>query len=119
MAEKDTDVLYGWIKALCLHIYLRRAAEEAYNALLNPHEALVFVYRAMEWLVEGMGFTWEDIATELGASKNDIRDLKKTANFETGVRNASKSGMKLRPSPRTMGPGLSGYSISLMRHASR
>ena len=108
MAEKDTDVLYGWIQALCLHTYLRRAAEDGYNALLNPHEALVFVYRGMEWLVEGMGFTWEDIATELGVSKNDIRDLKKTANFETGVRHASKSGMKLRANPENYGTWVAG-----------
>jgi hypothetical protein len=77
MQQKDSDVLYGWIRALCLHTPLRRAAEDAYTALLNPHEALVFVYRGMEWLVEGMGFTWEDMAKEIGANKNDIRDLKK------------------------------------------
>ena len=108
MAQSDTDVLYGWIQALCVHTYLRRAAEDAYNALLNPHEALVFVYRGMEWLVEGMGFTWEGIAKELGASKNDIRELKKTANVETGVRHASKSGMKLRAIPENYGTWVAG-----------
>lgn len=73
-----------------------------------PHEALVFVYRGLEWLVEGMGFTWEGIAKELGGTKNDIRELKKTANVETGVRHASKSGMKLRASPENYGTWVAG-----------
>lgn len=98
MREEETEVVYGWIKALCLHTPLRRAAEDAHTALVYPHEALVYVYRGLEWLVEGMGFTWDDIAKELGGTKNDIRELKNTANFESGVRHASKSGMKLRAS---------------------
>jgi len=108
MPAESTEVLYGWIRALCTHTYLRRAAEDAHAALMNPHEALVFVYRGLEWLVEGMGFTWEDIAKELGGSKNDIRQLKKTANVETGVRHASKSGMKLRANPRSYGTWVAG-----------
>jgi hypothetical protein len=75
---------------------------------VNPHEALVFVYRGLEWLVEGMGFTWDGIAKELGGTKNDIRELKKTANVETGVRHASKSGMKLRASPENYGTWVAG-----------
>jgi len=94
--EADTDVLYRWLHALCIHTPLRRAAEDAHAALLYFHEALVYVYRGLEWLVEGMGFTWDDIAKKLGGTKNDIRELKKTANFETGVRHASKSGLKMR-----------------------
>ena len=108
MAEADTDVLYGWIKTLCIHTPLRRAAEDAHTALLNPHEALGFVYRGFEWLVEGMGFSWEDIAKELGGTKADIRELKKTANVETGVRHASKSGMKLRAIPENYGTWVAG-----------
>jgi len=108
MPEADTDVLYGWIRALCIHTPLRRAAEDAHTALLNPHEALVYVYRGLEWLVEGMGFTWEGIAMELGGTKNDIREMKKTANFETGVRHASKSGLKMRANPHNYGTWVAG-----------
>jgi hypothetical protein len=108
MPAESTDILYGWIRALCIHTYLRRAAEDAHAALLNPHEALVYVYRGLEWLVEGMGFTWEDIAKELGGTKNDIRELKKTANYETGVRHASKSGRKLRAEPSNYGTWVAG-----------
>jgi hypothetical protein len=108
MPVADTDVLYGWIRALCLHTFLRRAAEDAHTALLNPLEALVFVYRGLEWLVEGIGFTWDDIAKELGGTRNDIRELKKSANFETGVRHASKSGLKMRPDLRNYGSYVAG-----------
>jgi hypothetical protein len=100
MKAPDTDVLYGWILALCKHTMLRRAAEDAHAAIMNPHEALVYVYRGLEWLVEGMAYSWEDIAKELGGTKDDIRELKKAANYESGVRHASKSGMKMRANPR-------------------
>ena len=108
MPAASTDILYGWIQALCVHTYPRRATEDAHTALLNPHEALVYVYRGLEWLVEGMKFTWEDIAKELGGTKNDIRELKKTANDETGVRHASKSGLKLRATPSNYGTWVAG-----------
>ena len=107
MPEADTETLYGWILALCAHTPLRRAAEDAHAALLNPHEALVYVYRGLEWLTEGMGFSWDDIAKELGGTKNDIRELKKTANVETGVRHASKSGGKLRANVQNYGAWVS------------
>ena len=70
--------------ALCKHTMLRRAAEDAHAAIMNPHEALVYVYRGLEWLVEGMAYSWEDIAKELGGTKDDIRELKKAANYESG-----------------------------------
>jgi hypothetical protein len=108
MPKESTDVLYGWILAICAHTTLRRAAEDAHAALMNPHEALVYVYRGLEWLVEGMGYTWEEIAKELGGTKNDIRDLKKAANYESGVRHASKSGMKLRADPQNYGSCVAG-----------
>lgn len=108
MADGDIDIFYGWVKALCAHTYLRRAAEDAYATLLNPHEALVYVYRGFEWLIEGLGFTWEGIAKELGGTKSDIRELKKAANVETGVRHASKSGMKLRAEVRSYSSWVAG-----------
>jgi len=107
MAEKDTDTLYGWIQA-ALHTYLRRAAEDAHTAHVNPHEALVFVYRSLEWLVEGMGFTWDGIAKELGGTKMIFVSLRKPPIVETDVRHASKSGMKLRASPENYGTWVAG-----------
>lgn len=55
-----------------------------------------------------MGFTWDDIAKDPGGTKNDIRELRKTANFETGVRHASKSGLKMRANVRNYGSYVAG-----------
>ena len=40
--------------------------------------------------------TWEELARDIGVHPKEIRELKKTANVETGIRHASKSGKKLR-----------------------
>ena len=45
-----------WFAAISKHTILRRAADDAHLALSNPHEALVFTYRGLEWLVVGR---WE------------------------------------------------------------
>jgi hypothetical protein len=85
-----------WYGALCDHIVLRRAADDAHFALSHPHEAYLFVYRGLEWLKEGLGLDWEQIASDIGVPLKDLREFKKIANYETGVRHASKSGQKLR-----------------------
>jgi hypothetical protein len=48
-AEKVND----WFSAISKHTMLRRAADDAHLALSNLHEALVFTYRGLEWLVVG------------------------------------------------------------------
>jgi hypothetical protein len=93
--DEVTRNVNGWIKALCAHTVLRRAADDAHLALSNPHEAMIFVYRGLEWLVVGSGIKWEDLAADLEVPVSAIRDLKKTANVE-GIRHATKSGLKLR-----------------------
>ncbi len=85
-----------WYRAICDHTVLRRAADDAHLALSNPREAYIFVYRGLEWLKEGLGDSWEQIARDVGVSLKDLREFKKLANYETGVRHASKSGQKLR-----------------------
>lgn len=98
-AEPDEAVaskFYDWLHALVGHSLLRRAADDAHLALSHPHEALVYVYRGLEWLVTGEGRSWDELAADLGTSKKNIRDFKKLANHETGVRHADKSGLKLR-----------------------
>jgi hypothetical protein len=49
MPRDRAESLYGWIKAFSTHTMLRRAAEDAHSALTHPHEALIFVYRGLEW----------------------------------------------------------------------
>jgi hypothetical protein len=85
-----------WCAALCRHKILRRAADDAHLALSHPHEAYVFVYRGLEWLKEGLGVDWNQLARDIGVPREDLREFKKMANYETGVRHASKSGQKLR-----------------------
>lgn len=88
--------VYDWCGALCKYNILRRAADDARIALTHPHEALVYVYRGLEWLKEGQEIEWELIAEDIGVSNNDIRDLKRIANRGTGVRHATKDGKKMR-----------------------
>jgi len=87
-----------WLVALCTHTVLRRAIYDARQALLNPHEALVFVYRGLEWLKVAQKLKWDDVASDLGVTTAEIKDLTKFANVETGVRHASRSGKKMRAS---------------------
>jgi len=95
--------IYSWYGAICSHTVLRRAADDAHLALSYPHEAITYVYRGLEWLVAGAGMSWEEIAKALGVPFSEIRDLKKLANVDTGVRHASKSGVKMRAEPQTYG----------------
>jgi hypothetical protein len=103
MAKERTDDFYSWVAAISTHTVLRRAAEDAHAALMHPHEALIYVYRGLEWLVVGMNMSWEDLGRDIGATPNEIRELKKTANVDTGTRHATKSGSKLRADPFNYG----------------
>jgi hypothetical protein len=95
-ADVAPPAFYDWLGALTRHTMLRRAAADAHFALSHPHEAGAFVYRGLEWLVVGEGRTWDDLASDIGVSKADVRDFKKLANVDYGVRHASRSGIKLR-----------------------
>ncbi|HWN09779.1 MAG TPA: hypothetical protein VNO50_11015 [Pyrinomonadaceae bacterium] len=99
-SRTSSDAVQDWCRALCSHTVLRRAADDAHAALSNPHEALMYVYRGLEWLVEGLGIDWKELATDLGASVTELRELKKAANVDTGVRHATKSGIKMRADTR-------------------
>ena len=61
-----------------------------------------------EWLVVGTGMSWDDLARDVGVSVTEIRDLKKTANVETGVRHAAKTGIKMRASSDNYGSWVCG-----------
>ena len=100
ISRASSNTVHDWCKALCKHTVLRRAADDAHAALSNPHEALLYVYRGLEWLVKGLPISWEELAKDLGSSVNELRHLKKTANVETGVRHATKTGTKMRADTR-------------------
>lgn len=96
LSDEQRVAVQDWWSALTRHTVLRRAAEDAHLALSVPHEALVFVYRGMEWIVKHFDMRWDVLADEIGVAGREIRALKQLANDETGVRHGSKSGQKLR-----------------------
>jgi hypothetical protein len=97
------DRVYDWLIALCKHHPLRRAADDAHLALTYPHEALVFVYRGLEWLKMSQQLEWEELASDVGVPMKHLGKLKKTANYESGVRHATSSGSKMRASADNYG----------------
>lgn len=99
---------FDWYGAICAHNVLRRALDDVYLALRYPHEAFVFVYRGFEWVRTALKLSWEDIASDVGVSVAEIKELGKLANYETGVRHASKSGEKLRADPVNYGTWVAG-----------
>ncbi len=103
-----THSLFDWLPAICAHNVLRRALDDAYLALQHPHEAFVFVYRGFEWIRTSFNLSWEDVASDVGVSVADIKELGKLANYETGIRHASKSGKKLRADPVNYGTWVCG-----------
>jgi len=94
--ERQIEPVFDWCRALCKHNLLRRAADDAHLALTHPHEALVFVYRGLEWLKLGLGVDWKQLAQEMKVPLEELRELRKTANYETGVRHATRTGAKMR-----------------------
>jgi hypothetical protein len=107
-ADPAGAVFYEWLKALIDHTVLRRAAADAHAALSHPHEAGMYVYRGLEWLVVGEGRSWDDLAADIGVSKADVREFKKLANVDYGVRHASRSGKKLRAEMENYGTWVCG-----------
>jgi hypothetical protein len=104
-AEKVND----WFSAISKHTMLRRAADDAHLALSNLHEAVVFTYRGLEWLVVGRNISWDELAAEIGAPVNSLRELKKLANVDLGLRHATSTGIKARANL-----GTSGSAVALL-----
>ena len=52
---------------------LRRSADTAHLALSHPHEALIFIYRGLEWLKRGTGVGWDQIATDIGVPLSALK----------------------------------------------
>jgi len=101
--DEAIDRTYDWCTTLCKHDPLRRAAEDAHLALSNPHEALVFVYRGLEWLKMSQKLSWKDLEDDLGVPISHLRELKKTANHQSGVRHATDDSSKMRASAENYG----------------
>lgn len=98
----------SWFVFICHNTPFRRALNDAVQAINNPVEAFVYIYRGFEWLRDGLSLSWRDIATDLGVTVKDIKALGQIANDETGVRHASKSGAKQRADLLTYGTWIVG-----------
>jgi hypothetical protein len=99
--ETITTQVADWYGAICTQSVLRRAGNDAYLALMHPHEALLYAYRGMEWIVVGTKISWDDLAKDTGVSTADLREFKKMANVEGGARHPTQNLQKMRAELRS------------------
>ena len=99
----DEEEFESWLVLVCQNTAIRRALHDMVQAIKDPVEAFVYIYRGFEWLKNGLNLTWDEIAADLRVSKAQIRQLGRIANDDSGVRHASESGTKQRASVETYG----------------
>lgn len=94
--ENDNiDEIIDWFNAFNKLSLIRRAAEDAYMALLTKREELFFIYRGFEWLKKALKLSWEHLGDALDIPQENIRVLKKMANNpDEAARHAAESGYK-------------------------
>jgi hypothetical protein len=102
-SDEIMDRVYDWCTVICQDHPLRRAVDDAHLSLTYPHDALVFVYRGLEWLKMSQKLEWEELANDMGVPMKHLRELKKMANQDTGVRHATHNGAKMRANPENYG----------------
>jgi hypothetical protein len=98
----------GWITSIIENTFLRRALDDAVLALRYPVEAFVYIYRGFEWLESGLKISKKEMASAIKVELNNYRELGKIANVESGVRHASKTGLKSRAVPESYGTWICG-----------
>ena len=104
----DEEEFTSWFQFICENTSIRRALHDAVQAIKNPVEAFVYIYRGFEWLKKGLKLSWDEIASDVGVSTKHIKEVGRIANEESGVRHASKSGIKQRASLETYGTWIAG-----------
>ena len=104
----DHEEFGSWFACICQNTPIRRALHDAIQAMNDPVEAFVYIYRGFEWLKDGLGLSWHDIAGDLGVTTKDLKAVGQIANDESGVRHASRSGVKQRASLETYGTWIVG-----------
>jgi hypothetical protein len=78
------------------HRFIYRAAEDAVLALRVPTESFVFIYRGFEWIEDGLKISKKELAQGIGVPLKNLKQLGEIANVESGVRHATKTGVKMR-----------------------
>lgn len=92
----STEKFSGWLKAIVTHRFIYRAAEDAVLALRVPSESFVFIYRGFEWIEDGLKISKRELAEGIGVPLKNLKQLGEIANVESGVRHATKTGVKMR-----------------------
>jgi predicted peroxiredoxin len=94
--SKEIDEIIDWFNALSTQTLIRRAAEDAYMALIINREELFFIYRGFEWLKKAMKVSWDKLSETIDIPRESINSLKKIANNpEEAARHAAESGLKV------------------------
>ncbi len=101
--DEGTNSFTDWYRFICQNDLFRRAADDAYHALLNPVESIFYMYRGMEWLLKAGAIGWRELADDMGVTFNQIKDFKRMANFEFGQRHGIGSARKMRAQFRESG----------------
>ena len=101
--KQEIEQLTDWYTFICLNNLFRRAADDAYSALLYPVEASFYVYRGMEWLLRAGNIGWRELADDMGISFKEIKEFKRIVNVELGQRHGVDSARKLRAQTRQYG----------------
>jgi hypothetical protein len=78
--KQNIEYFTDWYKFICLNDLFRRAADDAYSALLNPVESTFHIYRGMEWLLKAGNIGWRELAEDIGVTFNQIKEFKRIAN---------------------------------------
>lgn len=94
--SQEIESLTDWYKFICLNDLFRRAADDAYYALINPVEAIFYMYRGMEWLLKAGNIGWRELADDIGVTFKQIKEFKRMANVELGQRHGIESARKMR-----------------------
>lgn len=94
--KAEIERVSDWYKFICLNNLFRRAADDAYSAVLNPVEATFYIYRGMEWLMKAGNIGWRELAEDIGVTFKQIKEFKRTANVELGQRHGIESARKER-----------------------
>ena len=94
---EGSDKVTDWFNAFSQFTLLRRAAEDAHTALTLKSEAILFVYRAYEWLKKELAVSWNDLGKAIDIPQSNLKTIKRMANdWDAASRHAVESGKKLR-----------------------
>lgn len=104
----DKDEFASWFQFVSDNVAIRRALHDAVQAMKDPVESFVYIFRGFEWLRNGLDLSWDEIARDVGVTTKQIKQVGQIANDETGVRHASKSGVKQRATLETYATWIAG-----------